>query len=140
MTCYSVNTEQIAYEVMENEIVIIHLDNGNYFNIEGIAIDIWNGILANLSIDNLVQFFVEAYQQEKTIIQDAIGNFIKQLESEELIIESTQEEEKKELFTLTNIQPEFTPPTLDKYEDMQDLLLLDPLHDVDENVGWPATK
>ena len=26
------------------------------------------------------------------------------------------------------------------YEDMQDLILSDPIHDVDETVGWPGLK
>ena len=30
-------------------------------------------------------------------------------------------------------------PVLQKYTDMEDLLLLDPIHDVDE-AGWPARK
>jgi hypothetical protein len=33
-------------------------------------------------------------------------------------------------------KPSFTPPLLHKYSDMQELLLLDPIHDVDE-AGWP---
>lgn len=31
---------------------------------------------------------------------------------------------------------EFPAPRLERYTDMQDLLLLDPIHDVDER-GWP---
>jgi hypothetical protein len=30
-------------------------------------------------------------------------------------------------------------PKLEKYTDMEDLLLLDPIHDVQE-VGWPQTS
>lgn len=33
----------------------------------------------------------------------------------------------------------FTPPVLNKFTDMQELLLLDPIHDVDET-GWPKRK
>ena len=33
----------------------------------------------------------------------------------------------------------FVPPALTIYEDMADLLLLDPIHDVDE-AGWPMPK
>jgi hypothetical protein len=33
----------------------------------------------------------------------------------------------------------FTPPALTKFTDMQDLLLLDPIHDVGSG-GWPAKK
>jgi hypothetical protein len=32
----------------------------------------------------------------------------------------------------------FTHPQLQKYTDMQELLLLDPIHEVEES-GWPAT-
>ena len=33
----------------------------------------------------------------------------------------------------------FTTPTLEIFSDMQDILLLDPVHDVDER-GWPINK
>ena len=33
----------------------------------------------------------------------------------------------------------FVPPTLEKYTDMQDLVLLDPVHEVDER-GWPHAQ
>jgi hypothetical protein len=41
----------------------------------------------------------------------------------------------------TNRQPlpepsGFEPPVLEKFTDMQDLILLDPVHEVDER-GWP---
>jgi hypothetical protein len=31
-------------------------------------------------------------------------------------------------------------PELEIYQDMQNLLLLDPVHDVDEQHGWPKVK
>jgi hypothetical protein len=31
----------------------------------------------------------------------------------------------------------FVAPTLNTYTDLQDFLLADPLHDVDEQAGWP---
>jgi hypothetical protein len=34
----------------------------------------------------------------------------------------------------------FTQPVLEVYTDMQDLLLLDPIHEVDEEAGWPSPK
>jgi hypothetical protein len=30
------------------------------------------------------------------------------------------------------------PPVLEPFGDMQDLLLLDPVHEVDEDAGWPT--
>ena len=34
----------------------------------------------------------------------------------------------------------FDEPVLHKYEDMKDMLLLDPIHDVDDEAGWPQPK
>ena len=36
-------------------------------------------------------------------------------------------------------KPAFDPPRLEKYSDMQDYLLIDPIHEVDEP-GWPAKR
>ena len=36
-------------------------------------------------------------------------------------------------------KPSFEAPILHKYTDMQDLLLLDPIHEVDE-AGWPVAR
>jgi hypothetical protein len=33
----------------------------------------------------------------------------------------------------------FSAPVLQKYDDMQDLIMLDPIHEVDDS-GWPARK
>jgi hypothetical protein len=37
------------------------------------------------------------------------------------------------------IEGKFEAPVLQKYTDMQDLLLLDPIHDTDET-GWPNIR
>ena len=38
-----------------------------------------------------------------------------------------------------SIKSAFLPPEIDIFSDMQDILLLDPVHDVDES-GWPILK
>jgi hypothetical protein len=32
----------------------------------------------------------------------------------------------------------FEPPILERFDDMQELLLLDPVHEVSDEEGWPA--
>ena len=146
MTYYQVNTKYVAYENIENEVVIIHLDNGNYFNLEGVGADIWNAIVSGVSQTDIVNSLEKVYNT-RNIINESVNNFINQLESEELIIQSseieTNNQSQPELITKANRATQtnvFVPPSLQKYEDMQDLLLLDPLHDVNEAVGWPMRK
>jgi hypothetical protein len=40
----------------------------------------------------------------------------------------------------TNPEAEFVRPTLHVYSDIRNMVLLDPIHDVDENIGWPTPK
>lgn len=143
MIYYQVNNDHVAYEFIENEVVIIHLDNGNYFNLEGVGADIWNGIVANMSKRDIVSFLINSYEGEEQLITESVNNIINQLESEELIISSDEIEKINHVtreYNETNQKSIFTLPVLQKYEDMQDLLLLDPLHDVNETIGWPMRK
>jgi hypothetical protein len=66
------------------------------------------------------------------------------LQQEELIV--SENGERTEGIKEFNAQvqpgpekPRFEPPILRTFEDMQDLLLLDPIHEVDE-MGWPNAK
>jgi hypothetical protein len=34
----------------------------------------------------------------------------------------------------------FEPPLLEKFDDLQDLILLDPVHEVLEEEGWPHAR
>jgi hypothetical protein len=143
MIHYQVNNQHVAHEIIENEVVIIHLDNGNYFNLEGVGTDIWNGIVANMSKTDIINSLLNSYEGEEELITESVNNFINQLESEELIIPSDEIEKINQVtreYNETNQKNIFTPPVLQKYEDMQDLLLLDPLHDVNETTGWPMRK
>jgi hypothetical protein len=37
----------------------------------------------------------------------------------------------------SGVRPTFESPTLAKFTDMEDLLLLDPVHEVSPDQGWP---
>ena len=69
------------------------------------------------------------------------------MQQEELItLDGTEESKNSNIAsvpTATNSKPEklsFSPPTLEKYTDMEELLALDPIHEVNEVVGWPNVK
>jgi len=67
--------------------------------------------------------------------QQAIEEFISRLLLEELISEKIAESLTEETLDFDTIAT-YLPPIVEKYTDMQDLLMLDPIHDIDET-GWP---
>ncbi len=72
----------------------------------------------------------------------AVGQFLDELKQEALIIPTTEPLAQSRTGTTAELagntvwEKSFEAPILHKFTDMQELLLLDPIHEVDET-GWP---
>ncbi|HAR48554.1 MAG TPA: hypothetical protein DCR81_00210 [Smithella sp.] len=78
--------------------------------------------------------------------ENAVNLFLNQLQQEELVIviddkltDSPLPQNWKNQIMTNGSKTVFNAPVLNKYTDMQDLLILDPIHEVDAT-GWPSTK
>jgi hypothetical protein len=68
-----------------------------------------------------------------------VTNFVAQLEQEGLVEASRSPADPVPVSALPRLIEQkrpFVAPTLKKYSEIEDLLLLDPIHDVDDS-GWP---
>jgi hypothetical protein len=115
---FLVNSQKAISETIDGETIIINLDTGCYYsmNLHGTAL--WNALISGKAIST------ENPQVE---------SFLALLLEDGLIIEIAQTDSP------VADEKEFTEPKLDKYTDMQEMLLADPIHDVD-TAGWPNLK
>ena len=140
--CFKINKPEVIYEIFEDEQVVINLNTGNYYSLDSIATDIWNYIERGLTINEIIESIIPRYAASSRLeIETKVGDFIETLKQEVLIV---KEEAKAGLSAKLDISSdlvmrEFCAPTLQKYSDMQQLLILDPIHEVAET-GWPAKK
>jgi len=128
-----INTPQICHETIDGEVVVINLENGCYYSLRDLSAAIWHHIHAGSSRDAIVEAVTRAYADRPDAGALAAG-FIDQLVVDQLVAESGPDEQAAP--TAVDLPVSFTPPALEKFTDMQDLLLLDPIHEVD-NMGWP---
>ena len=134
---YRVNAPKVVYEAFEDETVLINLDNGNYYSFSGSGALIWDRIVSGQSIASVIEYLQERFAGAADIAL-SVEDFVRELVEENLIVENSSRLAKNvkhgraEIPTLAG----FERPVLQKYSDMQDLLLLDPIHGVDE-MGWP---
>lgn len=141
---FQVNTPQVVCETIDGEVVIVNLEKGYYYSLLKTGAEVWSGLEQGSDrlhlIDQLTQTYAASYED----IATAVDEFLDHLIREELIL-------KVESATLdspnptTTIAPStsklpFEKPMLEKFTDMEDLLLLDPIHEVDVEVGWPNAK
>ena len=126
---FRVNTPKVIHEVFETEVVVVNLETGVYYSVRGSGIDIWRAIDGGHRVEQIETAF--AAPEAKALITA----FVSQLEREQLItgIESSGQPPAEKMISMK--QP-FAEPILEKFTDMREMLLVDPIHELDEG-GWP---
>ena len=141
-TRFRINDKQVVHELVEGEVLAINLDTGTYYSMPGVGSQIWLSLADGASTETMTQALVDAYAGEPAIIEDAVTQFFAKLNEERLIVadESSSDAAAPRQMSIGAEQKKaFVAPVIEIYTDMQDLLLLDPIHDVDE-AGWPVLK
>ncbi len=124
---YQVKVPHVVYEQFEGEIVIVNLETGKYYSTRGSGAWVWSRLMHGTRLPELVA--------QSGAMPEPIESFVEQLYVEGLIVERQPETQAP----AGDPEPPpagFSAPSLERYNDMQDILLLDPIHDVD-NTGWP---
>jgi hypothetical protein len=131
---YRVNAPQVINEVIDGEAVVIHLGTGDYFSLRGSGAYVWQALDAGAQTSAIVAAFTDAGLGASDQVEPAVLAIIDLLLAEALIVPDDEGGPDPALG-----RPEgssFESPELEKFTDMQDLILLDPVHEVDER-GWP---
>jgi hypothetical protein len=142
---YRINTPSVINETIDGEVVIIHLETGNYYSLDRTGAAVWSLIEKNASFDEVIQELDSLYEGVLQGMKDTITEFMSQLLKEGIIVvenceaPNLTEQEAKLSPKSCGERLTFAPPTLGRYDDMQYLLLLDPIHETDES-GWPSRK
>ncbi len=138
-----VNTPDVMHETIDGEVIIINLSSGNYYSVRGSGADVWTliGATPGASDDALASALAARYDCSPAEIKSSLQDFLAQLHVEGLVAEVADPDAGAaavglELTASGPAEP-FTAPRLEKYTDLQDLVLLDPVHQVDQ-AGWPA--
>lgn len=135
---FRVNTPTVTHETIDGEAVIINLDSGNYYSLVEAGSFIWSIVERGASANEVQQLVQQTYQGNATEIDRGVQELLAQLQQENLIVPVAGPTDLTEVVPSQSghEKPLFNAPLLNKFSDMQELLLLDPIHDVDE-AGWP---
>jgi len=136
-----INRPKIVDETIDGEVVLINLDTGSYYSADKTGAEIWACIGQQATADEIVALMLQQYSGSASEIEKAIRDFLDHLLKEDIIgLDGAAESISIASVALPHAgRKTFTAPSLQKYDDMQDLLLADPIHDFDE-AGWPHQK
>lgn len=135
---FEMATPDVVAEDFNSEIVILNLAKGKYYSLTSTAVEIWNALLSGTSPKELLSQFQNCGHKHAKEVE----SFILTLIDEELICPTSSETAhtlQTEKYDL-NLSNDLEPPVLTAFDDMAELILADPIHDTDEEVGWPVTR
>lgn len=133
LTILEIASPQCVAEEFDGEIVALNMDTGTYFSVRDAAARLWHDLANGHAVEALVE-----QAGADTPLGRAIVSFVEAIQKEGLMrpAQSMSAPTAATAPLLANAE-ETQMPVLEAFHDMQSLLLLDPVHEVDEEEGWP---
>ncbi|HKY64071.1 MAG TPA: PqqD family protein [bacterium] len=126
---------RISSETINGEVMILDLDTGNYYNLAESGAAIWEFLEAGASAAEIVEGLSSRFEAEPHRIAASVERLLGEFKDDRIISAVAAGERSPKPPTAATRRP-FVEPVLNKFSDLKDLLMIDPIHEVDQ-VGWP---
>lgn len=127
-TRFALNAPRVIFDEIDGEVLVIDLKVGHYFRLRKGASRLWTLIISGSTFLEII----EISNNDPPNRQD-IDQFILELLSLNLIVQSNDANH-----TQTNLRSmDLSNLKIEKFTDLEDILGLDPIHEVDASKGWP---
>jgi hypothetical protein len=127
------DTETFAHDTFDNETVLIDSKKGHLFLFLGVGSQIWQLLLAGAAHDAIVNEITARYgpeAAEPTLV------FLEALEQAKML-RNDPAPSASPANPPTAWPDTFIAPTMERYDQIADIISMDPIHEVDPNKGWP---
>ncbi|HYI46716.1 MAG TPA: PqqD family protein [Actinomycetota bacterium] len=130
--------DHVVAEKIDGEVLIVNLSTGFYYSLLNAAVDVWESAVLGGDRHQVVAGVLERFEGGEESMAGPVDTVLGQLLDENLLVDDPS-------VALRDARPSngkrlFKAPVFEKYDDMQDLILLDPVHEVDPEQGWPRAK
>jgi hypothetical protein len=138
---FRVNQPKVVFESFDDETVLVNLESGFYYSLGGCAGRVLALLDAGNPVETIPGYLLEEFSGDPGTIKMETEKFIAGLAEEAILVPARAGDVRSvgrqaPAGETGGTLPPFQTPTIEKFSDMQELLLLDPIHEVDE-MGWP---
>jgi hypothetical protein len=137
--CYECNAPDVIFENFGDETVLLHLESGKYFSLNPSAMYFWELLCQGVAPREISTHIAARYNgsADGAALTRGFDALLEEILAESLVRPSPNRRALTEAGAGPAGLPEvFQPPTISTYDDVAELLALDPVHDVGE-AGWP---
>lgn len=132
---------KVSSEDFDGEMVAVNFSTGKYYGMKGCAHDIWRMLGTPVSVDEISSGICDIYGTKRAEVQGVITEFIETLRTEDILLEISERPANGHVFCPTSLLGQaYEAPVLEIYSDLQELIMLDPVHEADPEQGWPLRR
>ncbi len=136
-TRFRVSSSNIVHEEIDGETIVINLAGGCYYSLSGGGPSIWSRLVVGASADDIIAALASAPEDVGEVRGDVM-DLMERLFAEALIAPVVDQPVEDESPDPPGSTVKYARPVLEKYDDLKDYFLIDPIHEVD-TAGWPHT-
>jgi|SRR5882724_7111468 len=129
---YAVASKDIVFESFDGEAVVLDLSSGKYFGFSDSGSRVWQALSSGVAADALIG--------ATTLNPDDLEGFISRLLDFGLLAPADAPAQPLSGNLLAELTATSEPLKVDVHDDLADLIVVDPIHEVEEPLGWPAVK
>jgi hypothetical protein len=135
---YALNQPPVVGEVIDGEVMVINLDTGVYYSVTGAGAAVWPMLVGGATQREISDRVARHYGADAASVERDVDAFVKQL-ADEAILRPLQDGAAAEPVAAMGQWPAMAYPGFgfERYDDMQALLVIDPVHEVGD-FGWPS--
>ena len=135
---YRFNSPPVVAETLDGEATIVDLDTGTYYALNQSGSLIWDELGRGADPESIAGALASTYGLDPPDASAAVEELIGRLSELALIVPLDGDAPAPGPASPNgHLVADYAPPELSTFTDMQELLLLDPVHEVDDS-GWPT--
>jgi len=134
---YHLNEEKMFHDVVDNVAIVIDFSTGVYFGFNTFGTAVLDAALAGGTAEEIAS----AVRNQNNCPENIIGiitDFLCGLVENQILLSDDDKGSPVEI--PAQASRDGFIPTFERFSEVQDLILADPIHEVDPEQGWPAPK
>ncbi|MEY4889872.1 MAG: hypothetical protein RIQ75_1002 [Pseudomonadota bacterium] len=127
---YSVANSEIVFEEFNGDLVVLDLGTGRYFGFNAVGAATWLALMDGACARDIASAGLDEAQ---------LSVFLNTILREGIAIQAEGSRSSLPVKYAELLQSSDEAPGIEAFDDLSDLMMSDPIHGVDAEMGWPHT-
>lgn len=137
MTNYVLNEDKMFADITDGIAIVINSETGIYYGMNELGTAVFENLINGASVEKILAA-LKALPNVPADIENRLNAFIEAIVAKELVVAGAASD--KDVQIAAETAAEGFDINVSEYNDAQELLLADPIHEVKEDTGWTPEK